>query len=112
MWDGRASTNSPQAAIVVTGKALPEAKAERVYTVERITRRDIEQSPSHELDQLLKDVPGVQLFRRSDCRSGHPTSQGVTLAGAWRKRLEPSAADARRRTADGPVRWLGELARL
>src|SRR3954451_16698692 len=71
--------DSPQAAIVITGTALPEAKAERVYTVERITRRDIEQSPSHELDQLLKDVPGVQLFRRSDARSGHPTSQGITL---------------------------------
>jgi vitamin B12 transporter len=69
----------PQAAIIVTGKALPEAKAERVYTIERITRRDIERSPSHELDQLLKEVPGVQLFRRSDSRSGHPTSQGVTL---------------------------------
>ena len=69
----------PQAAIFVTGKALPEAKAERVYQVQRITRREIEQSPSHELDQLLKDVPGVQLFRRSDARSGHPTSQGVTL---------------------------------
>jgi outer membrane receptor protein involved in Fe transport len=58
---------------------LPEAKAERVYAVERITKRQIEQAPSHELDQLLKDVPGVQLFRRSDSRSGHPTSQGVTL---------------------------------
>src|SRR5207237_10057328 len=30
-------------------------------------------------DQLLKDIPGIQLFRRSDARSGHPTSQGVTL---------------------------------
>lgn len=69
----------PPPAIVITGKALPEARAERVYTVERITARQIEQSPSHELDQLLKDVPGVQLFRRSDARSGHPTSQGVTL---------------------------------
>jgi len=69
----------PAAEIVVTGKALPEAKAERAYAVERIGRRAIEQSPSHELDQLLKDVPGVQLFRRSDARSGHPTSQGVTL---------------------------------
>ncbi|MGN6059169.1 MAG: TonB-dependent receptor plug domain-containing protein [Sphingomicrobium sp.] len=69
----------PAAEIVVTGNALPEAKAERVYTVERIGRREIEQSPSHELDQLLKDVPGLQLFRRSDARSGHPTSQGVTL---------------------------------
>jgi outer membrane receptor protein involved in Fe transport len=66
-------------AIVITGNALPEAKAERVYAVERITLRRIEQAPGHELDQLLKAVPGVQLFRRSDSRSGHPTSQGVTL---------------------------------
>lgn len=70
---------APQTAIIVTGKALPEARAERVYDVEHITRRQIEQSPSHELDQLLKDVPGLELFRRSDARSGHPTSQGVTL---------------------------------
>jgi vitamin B12 transporter len=69
----------PQAAIVVTGRALPEARAERVYDVQRISRRQIEQSPSHQLDQLLKGVPGLQLFRRSDARSGHPTSQGVTL---------------------------------
>src|SRR5881397_2454115 len=39
----------------------------------------MEQSPTHAFDQLLKDVPGVQLFRRSDSSSGHPTSQGVTL---------------------------------
>jgi len=69
----------PQAAIVITGKALPEPKADRVYAVESISRRQIDRSPSHELDQLLKDVPGAQLFRRSDARSGHPTSQGVTL---------------------------------
>ena len=69
----------PQPAIVVTGQALPTPKAERVYDVQRISRRQIEQSPSHELDQLLKEIPGLQLFRRSDARSGHPTSQGVTL---------------------------------
>jgi outer membrane receptor protein involved in Fe transport len=69
----------PQEAIVVTGAALPEAKADRAFTVERIGRRRIEQAPSQQLDQLLKEVPGLQLFRRSDARSGHPTSQGVTL---------------------------------
>jgi len=69
----------PAEAIVVTGHALPEARADRAYAVERISRRKIEQSPSTGIDQLLKDVPGVQLFRRSDARSGHPTSQGVTL---------------------------------
>lgn len=63
----------------MTGKALPEPKAERVYDVQRVSRPEIEQSPSHELDQLLKQIPGLQLFRRSDARSGHPTSQGITL---------------------------------
>ena len=58
---------------------MPEARAERVFSVERISSRQIEMAPSHELDQLLKEVPGIQLFRRSDARSGHPTSQGVTL---------------------------------
>src|SRR5678816_3717799 len=67
------------AVIVVTGKALPEAKADRAFTIERIGPRQIEQAPSNQLDQLLKEVPGLQLFRRSDARSGHPTSQGVTL---------------------------------
>lgn len=69
----------PQAAIIITGKALPEPRSERVYSVERISRRDIAQAPTHAIEQLLVEVPGVQLFRRSDARSGHPTSQGVTL---------------------------------
>lgn len=69
----------PPPAIIITGQQLPEAKAERVYTVETIDRRRIEQASTFQLDQLLKDIPGVQLFRRSDSRSGHPTSQGVTL---------------------------------
>jgi outer membrane receptor protein involved in Fe transport len=69
----------PQPAIIVTGQALPEPKAERVYTIERFDRRRIAQSPTHEFDQLLKEVPGLELFRRSDAHSGHPTSQGVTL---------------------------------
>src|SRR5258707_218972 len=69
----------PQVAIVITGTALPETRPDRVYTVERIGRRQIDQAPTHELDQLLKDVPGLQLFRRSDAHSGHPTSQGITL---------------------------------
>jgi TonB-dependent Receptor Plug Domain. len=70
---------APPPAIVVTGAALPEAKAETVYATARINARQIEQSPSHELDQLWKTVRGVKLSRRSDARSGHPTSQGVTL---------------------------------
>ncbi len=69
----------PQTTIVVTGTALPEPTIERAYSVEQFDRRRIEQSPTHDLGQLLKEVPGLILFRRSDARSGHPTSQGITL---------------------------------
>ena len=44
-----------------------------------IDRKRIAQSPSRRLDQILTAVPGVQLYRRSDSSSGHPTSQGITL---------------------------------
>lgn len=69
----------PQAAIIVTARALPDPAAEHAYAVDTIDQRRLTNSPSTQLDQVLKDVPGVQLFRRSDARSGHPTSQGVTL---------------------------------
>lgn len=69
----------PQAEIVVTGKALPDPSAERAYAVSLIDRKQLTNAPSNRLDQILKSVPGLQLFRRSDSTSGHPTSQGVTL---------------------------------
>ncbi len=69
----------PRAAIVVTGKALPDPAAARAYDVDRVGREQLENAPTHQLDEILKKVPGLQLFRRSDSTSGHPTSQGVTL---------------------------------
>src|SRR3954447_21114408 len=69
----------PPAVIVVTGNALPDPAASRAYDVETIGRQQLVDSPTHQLDQILKSVPGLELFRRSDSTSGHPTSQGVTL---------------------------------
>ena len=69
----------PGELIVVTGKALPDAPAERAHHIEVLGARDLADAPSHSLDAILARVPGVQLFRRSDSTSGHPTSQGVTL---------------------------------
>jgi outer membrane receptor protein involved in Fe transport len=66
-------------AIVVTARGLPDPGAERAFSVITFDRKQLEHSPNAELDQILKQVPGLQLFRRSDARSGHPTSQGVTL---------------------------------
>lgn len=69
----------PAPTIVVTARALPDPAAERAYSVDRIDESELRNSPSTQIDQVLKSVPGLQLFRRSDARSGHPTSQGVTL---------------------------------
>ncbi|HKX92168.1 MAG TPA: TonB-dependent receptor [Sphingomicrobium sp.] len=65
--------------IVVTGNPLPGTPAERAQHVDTLDERDLADAPAHGLDAILVDIPGVQLFRRSDSTSGHPTSQGVTL---------------------------------
>lgn len=69
----------PSDPIVVTGRALADPAAERAFAVDSIKRDRLAASPSHRLDEILKQVPGLQLFRRTDSASGHPTSQGVTL---------------------------------
>ena len=79
MFVAQAPPPEPPSAIVVVGKALPDPASERAYSVETIDRDRLEKAPSHQLDEVLKQVPGLQLFRRSDSTSGHPTSQGVTL---------------------------------
>lgn len=65
--------------IVVTGQGLDEAPGERVYSLTSIGRERLASSPSTRLEEVLRDVPGFQLFRRSDARSANPTSQGATL---------------------------------
>ena len=69
----------PPAPIVITAKALPDPAAERAFDVARIARKQLTDAPSQRLDAILGQVAGLQLFRRSDSTSGHPTSQGVTL---------------------------------
>jgi outer membrane receptor protein involved in Fe transport len=65
--------------IVVTGRGLEAGLGEDVYDVVVIDRDRLTSSASGRLDEILKEVPGFQLFRRSDARSANPTSQGATL---------------------------------
>jgi len=67
--------------IVVTGHGLEEAKGDAVYDIVQIDRDRLIGSASGRLEDVLKDVAGLQQFRRSDARSANPTSQGVTLRG-------------------------------
>ena len=66
-------------AIVITGRGL-EAD-DRLAAAHLIDRAAIEQSASGRLEDVLRDVAGLASFRRSDSRSAHPTSQGLTLRG-------------------------------
>ncbi|HEY0625095.1 MAG TPA: TonB-dependent receptor [Allosphingosinicella sp.] len=68
-----------EAEIVVTGRGLGAALGDDVYDVVVLNRERLTGSASNRLDELLKEVPGFQLFRRSDARSANPTSQGATL---------------------------------
>ncbi|MBA3677733.1 MAG: TonB-dependent receptor [Sphingosinicella sp.] len=65
--------------IIVTGRGLPDAPGEDAYDVVLLDREILTGSASSRLDEILKQVPGFQLFRRSDARSANPTSQGATL---------------------------------
>ncbi|HEX8526473.1 TonB-dependent receptor [Allosphingosinicella sp.] len=65
--------------IVVTGSGLRPGLGENVYDVVEIDRERLANSASHRLEDVLRDIPGFQLFRRSDSRSANPTTQGATL---------------------------------
>jgi outer membrane receptor protein involved in Fe transport len=67
------------AEIVVTGRGLDEARGDEAYDLVTIGRERLAFSASNRLEDVLRDVPGFQQFRRSDARSANPTSQGATL---------------------------------
>ena len=65
--------------IVVTGQGLAPGRGEPAFDTVTIPRERLVHAPSNRLEEVLREVPGFQLFRRSDARSANPTSQGATL---------------------------------
>jgi outer membrane receptor protein involved in Fe transport len=65
--------------VVVTGRGLGPGLGEEVFDIVAIGRDRLANAPSNRLEDVLRDVAGFQLFRRSDSRSANPTSQGATL---------------------------------
>ena len=79
-WSGAAAAQDvPE--IVVTGRGLADAPGDRVYDIVTIDRDRILSSASGRVEDVLRDVAGLQQFRRSDSRTANPTSQGITLRG-------------------------------
>lgn len=67
--------------IVVTGRGLAPPAGDAAYAVVTIPRERLTGSASGRLEDALRDAAGLAQFRRSDSRSAHPTSQGITLRG-------------------------------
>ena len=66
--------------LIITGRGLPPGETAGAATVV-IDKARIEQSASGRLEDVVRDVAGVQSFRRSDSRSSHATNQSITLRG-------------------------------
>jgi outer membrane receptor protein involved in Fe transport len=77
----RGQTVVDESTVVVTGRGLRADQADAAYDVTIIGRDRIAQSASGRLEDVLRDVGGLQGFRRSDSRSANATSQSITLRG-------------------------------
>ncbi len=67
--------------VVVTATRTPQRLADVPASVTVLTKEDIAASPAQTVDDLLRQVPGFSLFRRSSSLVTHPTTQGVSLRG-------------------------------
>ena len=66
---------------VVTATRTEQRLGEAPASVSVLTREDVSRTAAQSLDDLLRQVPGFSLFRRSSSLVGHPTTQGVSLRG-------------------------------
>ena len=67
--------------IVVTASGLEAPPGDAAYATTTLDRTRLTTTASGRLEDALRDVAGIAEFRRSDSRSAHPTSQGITLRG-------------------------------
>src|SRR5512134_223639 len=74
--------------LVISATRTPEAMRQSASAVTVLTQEEIQRSPypgGHELDDLLRSVPGVQPALLSS-RYNHPTAQSITLNGLGTRR--------------------------
>ncbi|MCU1231889.1 MAG: cirA 1, partial [Acidobacteria bacterium] len=67
--------------ITVTATKTKTRLSDTPASVVILNRDAIAASPAATIDDMLRQVPGFTLFRRSGSRSANPTSQGVSLRG-------------------------------
>ena len=80
--------------VVVTAARLPPAAGEAAFSVVRLDAENLK--GSQRLDEALRQVPAVSLFRRTTSLSANPTTQGLSL-----RAVAPSGAGRALVTLDG-----------
>jgi len=67
--------------IVVSAARAELRLAETPGSAVSLSDLDVASTPALMADDVLRQVPGFSLFRRSDSRTANPTAQGVSLRG-------------------------------
>jgi outer membrane receptor protein involved in Fe transport len=85
-WDGsevRVVLEPPRLdeRVTVTAARTETRLAETAASVVVLGREELDSSAALAPDDLLRQVPGFQLFRRTSSRAANPTAQGVSLRG-------------------------------
>ena len=68
-------------AMTVTATRAPARIRDTPASIVSLSSEDLAAAPASPIDEVLRQVPGFTLFRRSGSRTANPTSQGVSLRG-------------------------------
>jgi outer membrane receptor protein involved in Fe transport len=66
---------------ITVASRTPIVLSDATASVDVITQQDFAQSGSFALDDVLRQVPGFSLFRRSGSMTSNPTTMGVSMRG-------------------------------
>ncbi len=67
--------------VIVTANRTETRIGETAASVVSLSNQEIQTSAAPTIDDVLRQVPGFSLFRRSGSRTANPTTQGVSLRG-------------------------------
>ena len=73
------ATAQPIEEVRVTAARLQEPETRAAFAVTTLMGEDMLATPALRLDEILKQVPGVSLFRRASSLVANPTTQGLAL---------------------------------
>lgn len=88
-----AQSQTPVETVIVSAR-VPDPVGNGAFSVARLDAEALHAMP--QLDEALKQVPGLSLFRRNSSLSANPTTQGVSL-----RSIAPSGAGRSLVTLDG-----------